>query len=368
MAIDWGSTNLTMIMAVRTGEGIDIEAVQSIPYSDTQGKDWRDIDFLASLLCESITEFRNTAANGEVGTILGIPGYYTGILENSCNINIDGNTIRQHHISSALEKCSQYPLPNEWGVLQVVPRSYNIDGVDPVADPIGMEGSFLEVHSCLVCVNQVFISKITERLAEQDIYVDYVRPTLLSSGNVFLTELERQSGGILIDVGGKSTDVIIYRDGVPIFTEWFPVGGSSVTNDISVGLDISFDEAEELKRQCVLGADLSNTSLDYAQKIAEMRIEELFQLIEESIDNSNTVHREDCSVVIIGGGLAPIRGAREFASSLFGCDVRIDKTTAASTYALINEHASTLSAYNMEEDKLSIKDRIKQWLLAFFNK
>lgn len=397
MAIDWGSTKLAMIMARQTREGMNIEAVQSIPYSDVQGDDWRDIDFVASLLCQSITEFKNTTVDGAVRTILGIPGYYTGILENSCSIEIDGGIVTQSHISSILEDCSKYPLPSEWGVLQAIPRRYTIDGINQVDNPIDMRGSSLEVDSCLVCVNQKILSQITDRLAERDIHIDYVRPSLLSSANIFLTDMERQMGGILIDIGGKSTDIIIYRDGVPVFTEWFPVGGSSVTNDLSIGLDISHEQAEELKRQCVLGLDPSENSegeqlhmplkignsikdipLDYIQKIAELRIEELFELIEESIDNSNTVDRKDCNVVIIGGGLAPIRGARGFANSHLGCgDVRLGKvdltgipnaTTVASAYALIMEQALALPSDDMEEEQLSFIDKIKQWLLAFFNK
>ncbi len=397
VAIDWGTTKLAIIVARQIEGGMAIESVQSIPYSDMQGNDWSDTDFIVPLLSKTIPSLNDITESGVIRTVLGVPGYYTGILENSCTIEVDGGVITHYHISKVLGACGKYPLPDEWHISQVIPKSFIIDGQRHVDDPIDIKGSSLGVNSCLVCINQEFISQVVEGLAEQGIHVDYVKPMLLSSGNIFLTDEEKQNGSVLIDVGGKSTDIIIYKDGVPTYTDWLPVGGFSITNDLSIGLDISFEQAENLKRQCVLGLDLSDAEekeqlymplkigeenvdvpLNYIQEIVELRIEELFELIGDSIDRSNTIDRQSCSAVLIGGGVASIRGARDFANIHLDCrEIRIGEpdiigasngVTLASTYALLKEQVMAIPPDIMEDEHISIKDRIIQWLSAFFNK
>lgn len=408
MAIDLGTTKLAIIIARETKKYISIEAIQSFPYAlDIQMDDWNNMD-IVSILSEAVIRLKDIIGVESVRTILGIPGYHTGILENSYSIDIDGGIITSYHISKAVEGCGKYPLPDEWHILQTIPKLYTIDEQRSQVDvPIDMQGRTLTVNSSLVCINQEFVSKLTGELGKLGIHVDYVRPTLLSSGNVFLTETERQNGGILIDIGGRSTDIIIYRGGVPVYTDWIPVGGFNITSDLSIGMDIPFKQAEELKGQCILGINSSNTGkreqlymplkigekikdipLNYIQEIAELRVEEIFELIVESIDSSNVIDRKKCSAVLIGGGVAPIKGAKDFASVHLGCsNLRIGQPhlidisnveALASTYALIGEQAMEISSEGVEtedvrnrhidDERISIKDRIIGWLSAFFNK
>ena len=203
MAIDFGTTKLAIIIAHETREYIKIETVQSFPYpSDMQWDSWEYMD-IAPILTEAVLSFKDIIGAESVRTILGVPGYYTGILENSCTIDIDGGVVTPYHISKAIEACGKYPLPDEWSILQVIPRVYGVDGQSQVYTPTDMRGDSLMVSSSLVCINQKFISRITEELTKLGIHVDHVRPALLSSGNVFLTELERKNGGILIDIGAN---------------------------------------------------------------------------------------------------------------------------------------------------------------------
>ncbi|NMA95260.1 MAG: pilus assembly protein PilM [Clostridiales bacterium] len=371
MAIEWGSTSLKMIMALHTKHGFNIEDVQSIPYkSIKEGVEWTDIEALGPLLAGAISRFRKSA-DGRLESILGVPGYYTGIAENSCKIDIAGSVVGQEHIYSAIDRCSQYNLPDDWSIMQVLPRLYRLDGQYTNKEPIGIRGHELDLNSSLICVNQTFVTQLTDILVQHGIYIDYIRPTLLSSGSVFLTEAQRFSGSILIDIGEKSTDIIVYRDRVPIFSEWFPVGGHNITNDISIGLDLPYEEAKRLKKRCVVGEIPLDSSLEYVKQIAEMRIEEIFQLIKDSIASSNTVDMEGCSAVVLGDGIAHIRGVRSFASNILGCDVKVDKTSDAGLYALINDHVSKSMSYQEVEDKSNIqiiKDKIINWVLELFNK
>ena len=162
----------------------------------------------------------------------------------------------------------------------------------------------------------------------------------LASSLATLTQEEKDSGVILVDIGGGTTDVVLYLDGSVRHTYVLSLGGDHVTNDIAVGLKIPIAKAEEIKKRfgCarvdmvseneefmlpgVIGRAASRMQRKQLIEIIELRMEEIFDLVKQDVERTEYSELVSSGVVLTGG-TSLLKGSIEMAQDIFGIPVRL---------------------------------------------
>jgi cell division protein FtsA len=224
-------------------------------------------------------------------------------------------------------------------VLHVVPQEYNIDGQDGVREPVGMSGVKLEVGVHIVTAPIAAVQNIIKCLSRAHLEYEELVWNALSSSASVLTPEEREMGVVLIDMGAGTSDTSILVDGTLKFSDALPGGGNQVTNDVSIGLRLPFNKAEEIKKRSgsalrsavnaseeflvpgVLGRASRNMARRDLASIIEARMEETFLIIKQRIEASGLSERVGSGVVLTGGG-AMLKDVEKLAARVFNVPVR----------------------------------------------
>lgn len=243
-------------------------------------------------------------------------------------------------IDHVLEMAHRASLPEDRQVLMAFPVGFILDGTEGIRDPAGMYGNVLgaEVHMVTGSVGP--IRNLTSCVNAAELAVDgEITAQALAAAEAVLSEQEKQLGVVLVDIGGGTTDMALYTDGVPWHTASIPLGGLNITKDISYGLRLPQDVAEELKLQYATvseGVLDDETEIDAPgfypgswtvlrqrdlAMIVVARMEELLELIKDEIRRTGYFDVLPAGVVFTGGG-SELHGFEELASAVLGLPVR----------------------------------------------
>ena len=132
-------------------------------------------------------------------------------------------------------------------VLHVIPMGYTVDGLSGVRNPLGLAGKNIEVDSHVVLGDAVVLQNTIKAVETRDVFVRSLVLQGIASAEATLTGDEREMGVMLLDIGAGTTDIVLYRQGSPWFSDVLPVGGQSLTRDLAAALGSSFHVAEDIK-------------------------------------------------------------------------------------------------------------------------
>ena len=243
-------------------------------------------------------------------------------------------------IERALDAARALPIPHNRKILHAIPRSYTLDADDGVRDPLGMQAYKLEVEAHIITGATTSIHNLVKCVQNTGVGVDAMVLEPLASGEAVLTEVEREMGVVLADIGGGTTDIAIFIEGSIWYTSVLPTGGEHITNDIAIGLRTPFTTAEELKikygnacsRNVKSGEMVDVVSFgegghqqisrEFLAQIIEARVEEVFELIRREIKRSGYDGLLPAGLVLCGG-TADMAGIRDVARDVMDLPVRI---------------------------------------------
>ena len=209
------------------------------------------------------------------------------------------------------------PAPNAF--LHSIIQHYHIDGQDGVLNPIGMLGHKLEADFHIIHGVRTRIQNTIRCVKELTLEVEDVVFGPLASAQVVLTQHQKNLGALVIDIGGGTTDYILYVDGAVKQSGVLGVGGDHITNDISMGLRIPMARAEKLKIEegsCVLGNCLPGETIllkddsGFAGKeierealntIINLRLRETFELLKRQLEEESFINYAGAGIFITGG-------------------------------------------------------------------
>jgi len=221
----------------------------------------------------------------------------------------------------------------------VLPQEFLLDAQDAIRDPVGMVGARLELNVHLVTASTSASQNVVTAANHAGVEVLGTVFEPLADAAACLTADERELGVALVDIGGGTTDLIIYHGGVVRHTAVIPVGGEHFTNDIAVGLRTPIPEAEKMKkawgeRDLTKIADTMvevpsvgerpSRVVTYAtlSEIIEPRAMELLELIQAEIGRSGCEKKLGAGVVLVGGG-SKLGGLVTMAEAIFGMPARV---------------------------------------------
>ena len=255
-------------------------------------------------------------------------------------------------IERVIDAAKAISIPPTRYVLTVSPRQFVVDGQGEIRNPMGMSGVRLEVDCNIVTASATNLRNIERVLQSLEVTHDGFVFSAASSGYAVTSDNEREMGVLVIDVGGGKTDYAVFIDNALSYAASIPVGARHITSDLAVGLGMPLDTAEELKlfisKAYSLGPhgkamDLPDISeylakgdaADYTAKtvfegIIALRLEEIFQMIYNDLEEKGYHKLVPAGIVLTGGGARTI-GATEIAKHIMRVPVRVGTPFAPGT-------------------------------------
>ena len=249
-AVDIGTDKITSIMA-RVGTEGELKVLGNGVVT-SQGINKGRIENIVEVqeaVAASLEEAQRYIGNG-VPT--GIYASVTGSHLTSLNTKEEvGNPDDVGDISSKLlDRLLRGSFPDvgpDQEVLHVIPTGYHVDGMSGIRNPVGLHGNLVEVEAHVVMGDSVILKNTVKAIETNKATVKSMVLHSLASAESTLTGDEREMGVVLVDIGGGTTDLVIYRQGHPWYSAVIPVGGSQLTRDLSVALKTPLYMTEEMK-------------------------------------------------------------------------------------------------------------------------
>ena len=225
-------------------------------------------------------------------------------------------------------------------VLHVIPIGYHVDGMSGIRNPVGLHGNLVEVEAHVVMGDSVTLKNTVKAIEAGKASVKSMVLHSLASAESTLTGDERELGVVLADIGGGTTDIVIYRQGQPWYSAVIPVGGSQLTRDLSVALKTPLYMTEEMKikwgsvmpetipadEEVVVPSFQGQPKHSLSRRILcdplNARMMELIKLIVLKVRQSGLREFPTGGIVLTGGG-AEMTGLTDLVQKTLGGQVRI---------------------------------------------
>ncbi len=298
-----------------------------------------DLAAAAQAITRSVEKAEQVSGVEITGALVSLAGAHVSSVNSRGVAGVSGEIIDEDDVLRALDAARAVAIPHNREIIHIIQRGFSVDGQDGVTMPIGMHGYRLEVEAHIITAAQGTVENLRQCVGAAGVEVLQFVLNPLASGDVVLSDGERQMGVAVCDIGGGTTDLAIYTDGHVWHTMVLAVGGNHITNDIATGLRLPLAQAEEIKKKhgfalkSGVGAEEYFSVRAYGEDapvqisrqdlahIIEARVEEIFSLILQEIKRSGYDGLLPAGMVLTGGtSLLP--GIRQLASQVLGIPVR----------------------------------------------
>ncbi|HHE51778.1 MAG TPA: cell division protein FtsA [Candidatus Acetothermia bacterium] len=360
-----------------------------------------DIGRTISSIRKAVEEAENMADVKIDSVYVGIAGKHINSINNSGTVSINrpDRIITEEDINRVVETAQAIQLPPASEMIHVIPRQYIVDGQDGITDPVGMTGTRLEVDVHIVTGAITAVHNLVRCVESLDIGIKQIVLEPIASSLAVLSSAEKELGVILLDIGGGTTDISVFRGGDIWFSKVIPIAGEHITNDITVGLQTPIEEAELIKKQAgtalvegvgedekievaTIGGDEKRmVSKKKLAKIIEPRVEELLDLAMQEVEDAGYRDLVPAGLVLTGG-TSLLDGIAEFAQQRYGIPVRrgkipqgihglrdiVESPIYATSIGLLRYAVETkdFSKRRYERKKASLINKLFSWFNRFF--
>jgi len=342
VGLDIGSTKTCALIAE-----IDEEQLKFLALGAAESKGLRkglivNLDSTVSSIRRAVEEAEGVAGVPVESAVIGVAGAHVRGVNSRGGVTLGHRPrdIERDDVRRAIDAARNITLPEDREVLHVLPHEFIVDAQVGIRDAIGMVGQRLEANVHLVTSSVAATQNLVTAANRAGILISDTVLEPLASAESCLTQDERDLGCCLLDIGGGTTEVIVYGGGVVRHTSAVPVGGDHFTNDLAVGLRTPIPEAEKIKRKhgCVSASFLpKDGAIEIASvgdrpprtiftrmltDIIEPRAMELLSLIRDDLQRAGLDGQIPAGFVLAGGG-ARLHGLDEMAEHGFHLPVRI---------------------------------------------
>ena len=269
----------------------------------------------------------------------GIAGGHIKGINSHGVIAVKNREIGPNDVKRVIDAASAVAIPMDREVIHIIPQEFIVDDQDGIKDPIGMSGVRLEGRVHIVTGAITSAQNIIKCANRAGLDVDDIVLEQLGSSEAVLTPEEKELGVAIIDIGGGTTDLVIFSNGAIKHTAVFSLAGSHVTSDISMGLRTPVEEAEKIKIRygCALSSLVRKDEMievpsvggrkprvlsrQTLTEIVEPRVEEILTLVHNEVVRMGYANLIAAGVILTGGG-AILEGAPELAEQIFNLPVR----------------------------------------------
>ena len=280
--------------------------------------------------------------------VIGIGGTHVRGINSRGGISMGSRMkeITREEVRAAVDRARSVPLPPDREVMHLLPQEFILDDQAGIHDPIGMVGNRLEVNLHLSTCSGGIAQSVITCANRAGLEVEDTVFEGIASAEAVLSADERELGVCLADIGASTTELAVFFEGSIAHTAVLPIGGDHFTNDLAVGLHVSVEEAEELKRtygHCVVTSVPSLAEIEvgghlagisgagqqsrlvrhrFLAEILEPRARELFTMLRDNLRQGGVLEALGAGCVLTGGG-ANLVGLLDNAESLLRVPARV---------------------------------------------
>lgn len=322
-AIDLGTTKVvTLIGKKNSNNKLQIVAHSKTPSTGIRRGVVHNIEETVAAIQRTVEEVQLQSGIIFSDVFVGIAGQHIRSLRNRNAITLkdDQEIITPENVNDLIDDTYNISVGVGEEILHVLPQSFIVDNEVGIKNPVGMLGKRLEANFHIV-IGQINSAKHIQKCADRvDLEVNELILEPLASAEAVLTADEKEAGVVLVDIGGGTTDLAVFYDGIVRHTAVIPFGGNVVTNDIKEGCSILLRQAEQLKVQFgnalgdsapedkivtipgISGRDPKEISFKSLAYIIQSRMEEIISYVMFEIENSGYAEKLSAGIVLTGGG------------------------------------------------------------------
>jgi cell division protein FtsA len=339
VGLDIGTTKICTVVAELADGQINIIGLGTHPSKGLRKGVVINIDSTVQSIKKAVEEAELMAGVHLSSVYAGIAGGHIKGINSHGVIAVKNKEITPSDVKRVIDAASAVAIPMDREVIHIIPQEFIVDDQDGIRDPVGMSGVRLEGRVHIVTGAITSAQNIIKCANRAGLDVDDIVLEQLGSSEAVLTPEEKELGVAIIDIGGGTTDLVIFSSGSIKHTAVFSLAGSHITNDISLGLRTPLEEAEKIKIRygCALtslvrkdetievpsvgGRRPRSLSRYTLAEIIEPRVEEILSLVHHEIMRTGYGNLL-ASGIILTGGSALLEGVPDLAEQIFNVPVR----------------------------------------------
>lgn len=384
-AIDFGTSKVVTLVAESGGyHRCDIIGAGQVPYDGYTDGYWNTPEKVTEAISASIQEAENQSHRRITEIHVGVPGEFCRVYVIESTLQLQG--VDPHVTPADVDRIFAIADENLQPVRGIIihrsPAWFTVDDGKKTMEPVGMKGSTLKTLVSFVVADEFFLNDINRRMQALGVEVAGFFSLPMGESLLFLPPEDRDRTAVLLDVGYLNTEIMAVEGDALVYHKVIPIGGAHITVDLTYGLEVPMAVAEQIKRNYIFGmpggdnieAMLDNGRTesferDAVARVLEPRVDEIAEEIRKNLDESGVRLGSWSNVYLTGGGLALMRGGREYLASQLKRPVRAPSPKAAKLNSPI--YSSSLGLMDLvfetieqQTEKSGLFDRVK----GFFKK
>lgn len=341
-AIEFGTSKIVTMIAENSGmDRLDIVGSGTVPYDGYSEGDWNTPRQMVQRVRDSIAA-AELEANSKIHEIyVGVPGEYIHVLSCEAQVDLPDGAVDETAVNAVLDQAADALNVVQSGcrVLHRSPAWFSVDDGKKTMSPSG-RGSTLRALVTFVVAEQMFIEDVSEMMGVLNVTILGFLSTTMGEGMLLLPLEDRDRAALLIDCGYLSTEISVVEGDALIYHAMLPRGGGHVTADLATELRISMRAAEQIKRGYVFNPDEFDRDSfsevydeagnrvtfprEVVQEIVERSVDELADMVRLTVNNDvSELLGSRSQIYLTGGGLALMRGGREYLSEKIGRPIKV---------------------------------------------
>lgn len=347
VGLDIGTTKICAMVAEREAKGsLKLRGMGLTPSVGLRKGVVINIEDTVNSIGRAVREAEEAAGIEIESVFAGIAGGHIKSFNSRGVVGISrpNREINQWDVEKAINSAKALSIPMDREVIHILPQEFIVDDQKSIKNPVGMSGNRLEVSVHIVTAAVTSAQNIVKCVHQAGLEVEDIVLEPLGSSLAVLAPEEKRYGTVLLDMGGGTTDVVVFSNGSIRLSEVFSLGGDHITNDIAIGLRTTTEAAENIKKTCgcalrelvpssdmVKVPSINNDQMNYISRqtlaeIIEARVEEILSLINMEI--SRLVPKSSLGGFVFTGGSSLLNGILEVGRRMFDSPVRLGRPNA----------------------------------------
>jgi cell division protein FtsA len=363
VGLEIGTSKVCAVVGeLKRDDSVQILGVGVAPSRGVRKGEIVDLETCGKCIREAIADAEDKSDVMIKNVYLGVTGAHITSFNNrgAYSLPEDREKIFEEDFARVQEAARAAPIPAQNMFVHTILQHYYVDGQDGVLNPVGMFGRKLEADFHIVHGNANRIRNSIQCLCDLDLEIEDIVFTPYAGAQAVLTQNQKNTGVLMIDIGGGTTGYCVYDRGAVAQSGCIGIGGDHITNDLSLGLRIPIGKAEQLKEKegsCVIGNSLPGEMVtlkdehgfagkeverEMLNTVIHMRMRETFELLKREIEQQDFFDYLGAGIVLTGG-TSELRGIKQLAEEIFGMPVQLCRARNVSgvTSAFENPQFST---------------------------
>jgi cell division protein FtsA len=351
VSLDIGTSSVKVIIGEMVNDTLNIIGVGNVKSDGLKKGSIVGIDETVQSIQKAVEQAERMIGMDINRAVVGISGNH--VMLQPCHgvvaVSSENKEITEHDVLRVREAAELITIPSDREIIDVVPIYYKVDELDEISDPRGMIGVRLEMRGILITGLRTILHNTLRCVERAGIEISDIALQPMAAGSLVLSKDEQELGVVLLDIGGGSTTLAIFEEGHMKYTSVIPIGGETMTKDLSIVLRTSMDNAEKVKIQHghafyddaseddvfnipIIGSDQQQPCNQLMiSEIVEARLTEIFELV---LDELKRLGYQDVpGGFVLTGGVVKMPGVLELAQYVFQNRVR----TAEPNYIGVRE-------------------------------